>query len=170
MDAQTELRGVVENTGAQMIGYGVGPDGWEFVIGPDETARTLNPGQKAASTTEVPAQDDRRDAQAGISPTGGEQVAATQRYAGFLIAVGAQVFRGICLPQGHEFSTQFKLAIQDALTGRVRQYLAGMHTNPQEFVGLTVSGTEAAVHEGSKLPRLSGQEIFCWTHRGITGH
>src|ERR1700722_15522786 len=98
MDAQTELRGEVENAGAQMIGHWVGPDGREFVISPDETACTLNPGQEAASTTEVPAQNDRRDAQAGIGPTGGEQVAAFQRYARLLVAVGAQVFRGIRLP------------------------------------------------------------------------
>src|ERR1700723_3594156 len=98
MDAQTELRGEDENTGAQMIGQGGGPDGREYLVGPDKPACTLNPGQEAASTTEVPAKDDRRDAQAGISPTGGEQVAAFQRYARLLVAVGAQVFRGIRLP------------------------------------------------------------------------
>ena len=77
MDAQTELWGVVENTGPQMIGHGVRPDGWKFVIGPDETTRTLNPGQKVMAATEVPAQNGRRDADPGISAASGKQVAAT---------------------------------------------------------------------------------------------
>src|ERR1700689_939220 len=128
--AQTKLRSVVEDTCSQMIGNGVRTDWWKFGIGPDETAPTLNPGQEATSTTEVPAQNGRRNAQPRISPAGGEQVAATQRHAALLVTVGAQVLRGIRLPQGYEFRTQFKLTIQEALAERTRQHLAGMHTGP----------------------------------------
>src|SRR5882757_2285053 len=85
MYANPKLRSVIENAGAQMVGHGVRTYRRELVRGPDETARALNPGSIAMIAGEVPAQNGWRDADPGVSATGGKQVRARERAAGLLI-------------------------------------------------------------------------------------
>src|SRR5882757_7450620 len=87
--ANPKLRSEIKNAGAQMVGHGIRTYRRELVRGPDETARTLNPGTITVIPGEVPAQDRRRDADPGVGTTRGKQVAARERAAWLLITIGA---------------------------------------------------------------------------------
>src|ERR1700692_4207186 len=89
MYAYPKLRSVIKNAGAQMLGHGIRTYRRKLVSGPDEAARTLNPGTNAVAAGEVPAQDRRQDADPGVGATCGKQIAARERTTWLRIAVGA---------------------------------------------------------------------------------
>ena len=156
MDPKSELRRVIENAGTQMPGNRIGTYGRELVIGPDEAPRTLNPGQEATAWGQVPTQDQRRDTHPGIGASRRKEIRAIQ-----LVSLDAAVcpeeFRSVGLPERNELCGYFELTAEQALTGRRSEHLAGMQAGPQKLVAGPVGGAEAAIDEGSVLPRLAGQ-------------
>src|SRR5271166_6874052 len=99
-----------------------------FVGRVDESACTLHPRDDTTAGTEIPAKDDRRDADAGEGST-----AIREDHMADLaleLILGEHVMGRGCerLPIGHDFARVLELAAQDAGKMRVGEHLAGAYS------------------------------------------
>ncbi len=123
--------------------------GRELVGGIDKAAGPLKPGLKTPGAREkVPAEDDRREADAGIGAAAyGLCVGLALINESLLVGV-----RGIGLPERHDVGAKLELAAQDACTKRAADGLAHLKAEGEEVEVGAIADSCAAVDERAVFP------------------
>lgn len=151
VDSHTELRGEVPDAGVSVGAVvedvvGRSPEGGVLVVGPDDTATALHPGDDlaAAGASEVPLEQDRRDRDSGEGSADGVGRGADSGGG----AEAALELRRVGLPEGEELHTVFEVAAKDSGTDVRGEDLTGASSEHKELVvGAVIGDTETALRE-----------------------
>jgi hypothetical protein len=155
VDAKAALRRKVPHAGAA-----VESEGWiteiirrKFVGGIDQPARRLEPGLEARRLRQkIPAEDDRRDADAAKGAAAILDGAWRRNIVDQAVA-GLRVWgRSIGLPERHDVAAELELPAKDAGMNDRAERFAKLKAGHKKLIAVAVAQAIAIVDEGAILP------------------
>src|SRR5277367_3201626 len=163
MEANAKLRGKIPHARSARLAMWHDDVRRILMVRPDQAAGALKEGRELLRRLQIPAQNDRRNTDAGKCAT----VIGQQRISGlaliFIFCLLDMRRRSKGLPVWHQFASVFKLSAQEPRQMLVGDDLAQTHTGTRKAEIRTVRNADATLKERPKFPWPGCQHSRCRT-------
>src|SRR5271165_2014802 len=161
--SNTELRRKIPDAGAAGLTVRNEDIGRILVRGVDQSTRALKPRGEMTAWFQVPAQDDRRDADPGEGSSTIREIGITDLTV--VDVFGQRNMRRGCegLPVGHDLDRVFELAAQNAGQMLVGDHLTGAPSGRKKAEVGAIARADATLQKSAELPRIGGHRGLGWS-------